>query len=192
MAGFHALGFRAVSNPALSIYQCLEKTCTRFWWTFDKVKCLHVFFFWVSLTLSLLEQLISWFACLFVWLFGWLVGLVGLVWFVGCLLWKWCFFLRLEILPWCELPAHLPAGTLVKATQHLLSPCAIIVQAGTKGTILGGVDSSLAFVSFEQGKIAVAAAMNTLEISDEKLESEVGMGNFLILWWGFWLWLGIK
>ena len=61
----------------------------------------------------------------------------------------------------------------MKATQHLLSPCAIIVQAGTKGTILGGVDSSLAFVSFEQGP-AVAAAMNTLEISDVKLESEVG------------------
>eukprot|EP00434_Breviolum_minutum_P009813 symbB.v1.2.008643.t1/scaffold540.1/size189765/8 len=84
-----------------------------------------------------------------------------------------CFnVLPLEILPWCELPAHLPAGTLVKATQHLLSPCAIIVQAGTKGTILGGVDSSLAFVSFGSQGPAVAAAMNTLEISDEKLESE--------------------
>lgn len=59
------------------------------------------------------------------------------------------------------------------------------MQAGTKGTILGGVDSSLAFVSFEQGKIAVAAAMNTLEISDEKLESEVGDGEFFDTVMGF-------
>lgn len=43
-----------------------------------------------------------------------------------------------------------------------MSPCAIIVHAGTKGTILGGVDQSLVFVSFENGP-AVAAAITTLE-----------------------------
>lgn len=80
---------------------------------------------------------------------------------------------RLEILPWCELPSHMPAGSSVKATQHLMSPCAIIVHAGTKGTILGGVDQSLVFVSFENGP-AVAAAINTLEQLEEheKLEPE--------------------
>lgn len=56
----------------------------------------------------------------------------------------------------------MPAGSSVKATQHLMSPCAIIVHAGTKGTILGGVDQSLVFVSFENGP-AVAAAITTLE-----------------------------
>jgi len=87
-----------------------------------------------------------------------------------------CFnVLPLEILPWCELPPHLPAGTFVKAAQHLMSPCTIIVHAGTKGTILGGVDPTLVFVSFENGP-AVAAAINTLEQigdeADEKLDNE--------------------
>eukprot|EP00438_Fugacium_kawagutii_P020198 Skav207615 [mRNA] locus=scaffold1878:101822:111291:+ [translate_table: standard] len=83
-----------------------------------------------------------------------------------------CFnVLPLEILPWCELPSHMPAGSSVKATQHLMSPCAIIVHAGTKGTILGGVDQSLVFVSFENGP-AVAAAINTLEQLEEHEEHE--------------------
>ncbi|CAK9077053.1 unnamed protein product [Durusdinium trenchii] len=83
-----------------------------------------------------------------------------------------CFnVLPLEILPWCDLPAHLPAGSPVRALQHLMSPCAILVHAGTKGTILGGVDPALVFVAFENGP-AVAAAVSTLEqLSDEK-ESE--------------------
>ena len=72
-------------------------------------------------------------------------------------------------MPWCELPAHLPAGTLVKAAQHLMSPCAIVVHAGTKGTILGGVDPTLVFVSFEHGP-SVAAAINTLEQLDDEAE----------------------
>ena len=64
----------------------------------------------------------------------------------------------------------------MKAAQHLMSPCTIIVHAGTKGTILGGVDPTLVFVSFENGP-AVAAAINTLEQiedeADEKLDNEV-------------------
>ena len=149
---------------------------------------MHVFFFLLGfsdpVTLGAVDSLV----CLSVWLVGF-----GLVWFgwLVVVLENGAVIFRLEILPWCELPAHLPAGTLVKATQHLLSPCAIIVQAGTKGTILGGVDSSLAFVSFGSQGPAVAAAMNTLEISDEKLESEVGWGIFRYCD-GVGLWLGIK
>mmetsp|Transcript_57311 Transcript_57311/g.134067 ORF Transcript_57311/g.134067 Transcript_57311/m.134067 type:complete len:447 (+) Transcript_57311:65-1405(+) len=74
-----------------------------------------------------------------------------------------CFnVLPLEILPWCETLPDFAAGTAVRALQHLTSPHAIIVHAGTNGTVLGGVDSSLAFVSFENGP-AFAAAISALE-----------------------------
>ena len=84
-----------------------------------------------------------------------------------------CFnVLPLEILPWCETPPQMPAGSSVRALQHLLSPCAIIVHAGTKGTILGGVDPNLVFVSFENGP-AVAAAISALEqLPEDESEEE--------------------
>ena len=73
-----------------------------------------------------------------------------------------CNVLPLEILPWCQTLPELAAGTMVRAVHHLMSPHAIIVPAGSHGTILGGVDSSLVFVSFDNGP-SMAASINSLE-----------------------------
>ena len=73
-----------------------------------------------------------------------------------------CNVLPLEILPWCQTQPELQAGTTVRAVHHLMSPHAIIVPAGARGTVLGGVDSSIVFVSFDNGP-AMAAAISSLE-----------------------------
>ncbi|CAE7334648.1 BFAR [Symbiodinium necroappetens] len=82
-----------------------------------------------------------------------------------------CNVLPLEIMPWCQTLPGLPAGTTVRALHHLMSPHAIIVPAGARGTILGGVDASLVFVSFDNGP-AMAAAISSLErVPDPELGS---------------------
>ncbi|CAJ1428258.1 unnamed protein product [Effrenium voratum] len=90
-----------------------------------------------------------------------------------------CFnVLPLEILPWCDTPPEFPAGTSVRAVHHLMSPCAIIVHAGTRGIILGGVDPSLVFVSFENGP-AVAAAISALETDTDAVGETACLGGSL-------------
>ena len=82
-----------------------------------------------------------------------------------------CFnVLPLEILPWCPLPCDVCQGALVRAMQHLMSPCGLVPK-GTKGTVLSGVDASLVFVAFENG-LSVAAAIASLELADDTEQSE--------------------
>lgn len=55
----------------------------------------------------------------------------------------------LEIKPWCEPPSFLPAGHPVQATKDLLNMNSVVVKAGTRGTVLGGVDSTRIMVLFD-------------------------------------------
>jgi len=61
-----------------------------------------------------------------------------------------CFnVMPMEILPWCESPAGYPTGASVLTTHHLMSQNVLIVQAGTRGVVLSGVDHSQVLVLFE-------------------------------------------
>ncbi|CAE8648803.1 unnamed protein product, partial [Polarella glacialis] len=74
-----------------------------------------------------------------------------------------CFnVLPIEIRPWCNAHCEFPVGATVKASHHLLSMNAVVVEAGTRGVILGGVDESQVFVSFEGGQ-AVTIAYSALQ-----------------------------
>lgn len=75
-----------------------------------------------------------------------------------------CFnVLPLEIKPWCEPPNELPTGSPVQATKDLVTMNSVIVKAGTRGVVLGGVDETLLMVSFESPEEGVAPQTLTVE-----------------------------
>lgn len=60
-----------------------------------------------------------------------------------------CFnVLPLEIRPWCEPPRSLPVGSPVQAVRDLIG-MNVVIKAGTRGVVLGGVDDAQVFVSFD-------------------------------------------
>mmetsp|Transcript_106744 Transcript_106744/g.211982 ORF Transcript_106744/g.211982 Transcript_106744/m.211982 type:complete len:435 (+) Transcript_106744:70-1374(+) len=64
-----------------------------------------------------------------------------------------CFnVLPLEIKPWCEPPSDLPVGSRVQAIKDVVGTAAATVRAGTRGTILGGIDATQVLVSFESSE----------------------------------------
>jgi len=61
-----------------------------------------------------------------------------------------CFnVLPLEVKPWCEPPSDLPVGSRVQATHDLVNMNLVLVKAGTKGDIVGGVDECTVMVAFD-------------------------------------------
>jgi len=61
-----------------------------------------------------------------------------------------CFnVLPMEIRPWCEPPADLPLGCSVEVVVDLFGASRVLVPAGTRGVVLGGVDEAQVFVAFE-------------------------------------------
>mmetsp|Transcript_6722 Transcript_6722/g.16680 ORF Transcript_6722/g.16680 Transcript_6722/m.16680 type:complete len:390 (-) Transcript_6722:243-1412(-) len=65
-----------------------------------------------------------------------------------------CFnVLPVEIKTWCEPPEDLPIGSSVQATKDLVNMnslgAPVVVRAGTKGVVVGGVDETQVLVRFE-------------------------------------------
>jgi len=77
-----------------------------------------------------------------------------------------CFnVLPLEIKPWCEPPSDFPIGSRVQATRDLLTMNSVLVKAGTRGVVLGGIDDTQVFVSFEAGEDGAGPQAVTVEFS---------------------------
>eukprot|EP00747_Dinoflagellata_sp_TGD_P180407 gnl/TRDRNA2_/TRDRNA2_32821_c0_seq1.p1 gnl/TRDRNA2_/TRDRNA2_32821_c0~~gnl/TRDRNA2_/TRDRNA2_32821_c0_seq1.p1 ORF type:complete len:606 (-),score=134.57 gnl/TRDRNA2_/TRDRNA2_32821_c0_seq1:136-1713(-) len=68
-----------------------------------------------------------------------------------------CFnVLPVEIKPWHELPNDMPAGQPVKASMDLLNAATdneVVIRAGTRGVVVGGVDDRQVIVSFENTEV---------------------------------------
>jgi hypothetical protein len=61
-----------------------------------------------------------------------------------------CFnVLPLEIQPWCELSADMPAGEKVRVTMDLVCPNSMVIKVGTLGSIVSGVSDMRVMVMFE-------------------------------------------
>eukprot|EP00440_Ansanella_granifera_P000080 gb/GFBE01000087.1/.p1 GENE.gb/GFBE01000087.1/~~gb/GFBE01000087.1/.p1 ORF type:complete len:482 (+),score=90.92 gb/GFBE01000087.1/:1-1446(+) len=72
--------------------------------------------------------------------------------------------LPIELLPWCQSPELFPVGAVVQATHHLMASTSVmIVQAGTRGIILGGIEGSQVFVAFD-GNHAVSISCSFLQL----------------------------
>lgn len=88
-----------------------------------------------------------------------------------------CFnVLPLEVKPWCEPPNDLPAGAPVQATRDLVTAFmgtpGVVVKAGTKGVVVGGVDETQVMVSFENSEEGAAPRTLTVEFNSVEKAAE--------------------